>query len=163
MKRDLQSICSPLHKKNLPTQNFNRKKRRFFATPKANRKFRKENNFGLTLYQLLPKFSAPARVRDHYGAAHYVGHSEDFVNFFCGNALFVAFTQVVLDAVVAAEHHTGYQAQHFFCLYRQRAFGIRIRIQVKKPVDDFVVFAEDHLIHFGPVVVEFLHHKKVKN
>lgn len=68
----------------------------------------------------------------------------------------MTFDEVVFYSVVAAEYHTSYQSQHFLGAGRYRTLGISIGIQVEQPVNDHIILAEYHLVHFAPVFVEFL-------
>ncbi len=110
----------------------------------------------LACYQFFPKLSAAAGMRYHYSAANDIGHGKYLVYFVSTQPLLVAFDEVILDAVVAAQYHAGHKAQHLLGLYTQRPFGIRIGIQVKEPVDHLILLAEYHLVHLAPVFVEFL-------
>ena len=109
-----------------------------------------------TLLPAPPKLRSPAGMGYHYGAAHYIGYREYLVHFFGTQPLFMAFNEVVLNAVVAAQYHAGHQAQHLLSLNTQSPFGICIGIEVKEPVDHLILLAEYHLVHLAPVVVKFL-------
>ena len=61
----------------------------------------------------------PAQVRDHDGAADDQAHGERFLELGRGHAAFGALDDVVADAVVAAQHQRGDEAEQFFSLRRR--------------------------------------------
>ena len=57
---------------------------------------------------------------------------------FGGYSFLMALAEVVFDAIIAAKHHTGHQAQHFFGADRQGTVCIGIGVQVEQAVDDLL-------------------------
>lgn len=111
---------------------------------------------GLLTDQGFPVFRSPACMRNDDGAANDIGHCKDLVQLGCGNTLLIAFAQVVFDAVVAAQHHAGHEAQHLLGLRAQRPFFISVGVEVPEPFHHQVVLAEDHFIHSRAIVIELL-------
>ena len=117
---------------------------------------RRKPGSGLLLrLQCLPILRRAAGMGDDNGTTHNVCHGKDLVHLIGRDTLIVAFAKVILDAVVATEHHAGHEAQHFLGAHGQGALGIGIGIEIEEAVDDLILLAEDHLIHLSPVVVEF--------
>ena len=96
-------------------------------------------------------------MRDTDRTADHIGDGENFKNLIARDAQLVAFTEVVFDTVVAAQHHGGNEAQHFFGFYIERAFLIGLVIEAPETFDDLVVVGQNALVHAGAVVVEFFY------
>jgi hypothetical protein len=67
----------------------------------------------------------------------------------------MTLTQMVFDAIITAQNHTGYQTQHFFGLYIQCTFLIGIGIQVPQTFHDQIAISQNHVIHAFAVLIEF--------
>ena len=109
----------------------------------------------LPLLKFLPIFHCPARVGDTNGTTDHVGNGENFKNLLGRDAEFVAFAEVIFDAVVATQHHRSHEAEHFFGAYIERAFLVSLIVEAPKSFDDFVVVRQNALVHAGAVIIEF--------
>lgn len=107
--------------------------------------------------QFIPKFDRAAGVRDANRAADEVSNCKNFKNLVARNAQFVALAEMILDAIIAAQHHRSDQTKHFFGLHIERTFLVSLVVEAPKSFDDFVVVSEDALVHPGAVVVEFFY------
>ena len=120
--------------------------------------FGKGHNFLISQFlnfQFLPILHRPAGVRDADGATHEVGHGKHLEDFGTGDANLVASAEVVADAVVAAEHHRGYEAEQLLGFYVERPGFVGGFVEGKKAVERLVVLGKYLFVHLRPVVVEF--------
>jgi hypothetical protein len=108
-----------------------------------------------TLLQQVPVFDGATGMGYYNGSANDVGYRKNLQHFRRAHFLLEAFFEVVFDAVVAAQHHGSYQAQHLFGTRIQCSIGIGVGIEVKQSFDDQVVGTQQALIHFGAVIPEF--------
>src|SRR5689334_1197654 len=76
----------------------------------------------------------PADHQRHVERLHHFGFSD---------ARTYALNQVVVDAIVAAQHHRGYQPEQFLRACVQRAVGIGGTVEVEEALDAQVVAAQD--------------------
>jgi hypothetical protein len=88
--------------------------------------------------------------------ADHIGDGEHFEELVGIDAHFVAFFEVVLDAVITAQYHRGDEPQHFLGTRVESALLVGLVIEAPEAFDDLVVVGEDALVHAGAVVVEFL-------
>jgi hypothetical protein len=65
--------------------------------------------------------------------------------------------QVVFDAVVTAQYHASYQSQHFLGFLIQGTILIGVGIKVPKALHNKIIFTQDHLVHFFPVIIKILY------
>lgn len=94
---------------------------------------------------------------DDDGAANNIGYREYLINLICSQSQFMAFAQMILDAIIATQYHAGHQAQHFLGLHVQCSFLIGIGIQVPKALHHQIALAQDDIIHPFPVFIEFVY------
>lgn len=107
--------------------------------------------------QLFPEFSASSSVRYHNCAPYDICHCKNLINLLRCNSQLVTFAQMIFYTIITSQHHTRHQSQHLLRFYRKSSFGVGIGIEVEKTVDHFVLFAEDHIVHFGTVGVKFVY------
>ena len=91
---------------------------------------------------------------DADGAADHVGHREDFKYLIGADAEFVAFAEVVFDAVIAAQYHGSHKTEHFLGFYVEGALLVSLVVEAPEAFDHFVVLCQNALVHAGAVVVE---------
>jgi hypothetical protein len=108
-----------------------------------------------SLYKFFPVFHSPTRMWDTDGTADHIGHGKYFVYLVGIHAQFVAFAEVVFDTIVAAQHHRGYEAEHFFGGYVEGTFLVGLVVKTPKAFDYLVVVCQNPLVHALAVVVEF--------
>jgi hypothetical protein len=98
---------------------------------------------------------------DNDRATYQICYHKHFVHLIVLYAGFVAFAEVVFNAIVAAEYHGGYKAKHFFCFYIQGAIGIGGGIEREETFDIGIGRFHYPVVHFGTigfkVVNEFSH------
>jgi len=110
----------------------------------------------LLILQFFPVFHCPAGVRNHNGSANQVRYRKNLENLIGCHAKFVAFSQMIFDAIVAAKHHRRNQAKHFL------GFGAQSTVLVGQCVDTvnafhyFVICRHDFVVHPGAVVVKIV-------
>ncbi|KAG1449444.1 hypothetical protein G6F57_016628 [Rhizopus arrhizus] len=102
---------------------------------------------GGAAFELVEEIDRAAQVRDHDRAADHQADREGLEELFAGHPGVLALGHVVADAVVAAQHHRGHQAQQFLGLHVQRAGLVGLRIQREEAAHHLVRFAQDALVH----------------
>src|SRR5579859_755975 len=95
-----------------------------------------------------------AEVRNSNGAADDEGDIEGIDDFFTLPAFFSAADEVVGDAVVAAEHGAGDQAEEFLGLGAERTGLIGLMVQSEEAFDAEMAGAEDLLVKVGASFLE---------
>src|SRR5512146_1213855 len=86
---------------------------------------------------------------NHDAPAHHQPHREQLLELLVGHALFGAAKDVVGDAVVAAEHERGDQAEHLLDLGAEHAGLVGPVVQREEAVDREVAGAQDRVVHPG--------------
>jgi hypothetical protein len=107
--------------------------------------------------KFFPVFGSSAGMRDDNGASDNISHGEYFVQLFRGDPELMTFAEVIFNAIVAAQHHAGYQAKHFLGLFIKRTIFIGISVEVPQPFHYQVILAQYHFVHPRPVVIEIIH------
>ena len=85
-------------------------------------------------------------MRDHDGAADDQAHGERFLELGRGHAALGALDDVVADAVVAAQHQRGDEAEQLFGLGGQRAVLVRFTVEAEETLDHPVVAGQNALV-----------------
>ena len=109
----------------------------------------------LLLLKFLPILHRAAGVGDANRTADHIGDRKNFKNLVSGDAEFVAFAEVIFDAIVATQHHGRHETEHFFGAHIERTFLISLVVEAPKSFDDFVVVRQNALVHASAVVIEF--------
>ena len=89
-------------------------------------------------------------------AAYDEANREDFFDFGCGEALIVAFAQMVVDAVVTPQHQLSYQAKHLFGAAGQHIVAVYLAVQTEEALDLFVGMLQHQVVELLTLVVKFL-------
>ena len=89
-----------------------------------------------------------------YRATHQIGNGKDLEQLLRGHPDFMAGAQMIADAVVAPEHHTGHEAEQFFGFHVECAIGISGFVEGKKAVEGLVFLGEDFVVHLRSVIIE---------
>ncbi len=96
-------------------------------------------------------FYSVTQMGDHDAAAHNQPDIEGVVKLFIAPSGIDALDDVVIDAVVAAEHHRRDQSKQFLRLRIQRTVMIRIRVEIVKALNAKMVDLANPRIHFSTV------------
>jgi hypothetical protein len=91
------------------------------------------------------------------GTADHIGYGKNFEDLIGRYAQFMAFPQVVFDAVIATQYHGSNQTKHLLGGYVKRPFLVGLVIQTPESFDYFVVVGKYALIHSGAVVIKFFY------
>src|SRR5687768_2893370 len=94
-------------------------------------------------------------MRNDNRSANNIRNSKKLVHLLRSDFKLMTLTEVILNAVVATQHHTCCQSKHFFGFFIKRTVFIGIRIQVPKSLHYQVILTEDDIIHLLPVIIEF--------
>lgn len=76
------------------------------------------------------------------GATHQVGDGKDLKNLLPADAKFMAGAEVVADAVVAAQHHRGDEAEEFLGFHIQGPRFVAMLVEGKEAVERLVVLGK---------------------
>src|SRR5690606_21523668 len=108
----------------------------------------------LSRLQRLPILRRPPHVRDEDRSADDQGDGACLIDLLLAHAEFMATSQVIADAVIAAQDHGGDEAEQFLGYLGKRAVLIGLVVQAEETLDDLVVVREDEVVHPLPVIVE---------
>ena len=97
--------------------------------------------------QPVEEIDRAAQVRDHDAAAHHQPDREGLEHLVAVDAGLLALGDVVADAVVAAQHQRGDQAQQLLGLHVQRAGLVGLGIEREEAPHHLVGLGEDALVH----------------
>jgi hypothetical protein len=111
-------------------------------------------NRKLLLFEAFPILNSATSMRNYNRSPNNIRYSERFEYFVFCYTQFVAFSEVILDAIITTQDHRGDQSEQFFGLHRKCAFLVSIGVEVEKAFENEVVLGKDFLIHAGAVVVE---------
>jgi hypothetical protein len=96
-------------------------------------------------------------VRNTDGATHHIGHCENLEDLFGGDIEFMAFAEVILDTIIAAQHHGSYQSEHLLGLHIECSLLIGLVIETPEAFDNLVVLRHQTVVHAGAVIVELFY------
>ena len=88
-----------------------------------------------------------AQVRNDDRAAHDQPHAERLEELVAVHAGVAALRHVVRNAVVAAQHHRGDEAEQLLRLHVERAGLVGLGVEREEAAHHLVVFREDALVH----------------
>lgn len=106
------------------------------------------------MLQRFPIFKSSTQVRDDDGSADQGCDSHSFVHFLRSESNLLAFTQVVLHAVVAPQHQGARKADELLGFYIQNTGRIGIRVKIEYSFQDQIVCSADLVIHALTVFVK---------
>jgi hypothetical protein len=99
------------------------------------------------LLQLVEEIDRAPQVRDHDAAADHQADRERLEHLVAVDAGLLALGHVVADAVVAAQHHRGHQAEQLLGLHVQRAGLVGLGVEREEPAHHLVGLGQDALVH----------------
>jgi hypothetical protein len=89
-------------------------------------------------------------VGNHDAPAHHEAHGEDLQHLLVGDPFLLAAHDMIGDAVVAAEHQRGHQAEQLLRLDAQRSRLVGPVVQGKEAIDGEIPAAQNDGIHPFP-------------
>src|SRR5690606_23203290 len=101
----------------------------------------------LSRLEAIEEVDGPAQVRDHDRSADHQPDRKRFEHFVAVQPRILALGHVVADAVVAAQHQGGDQAEQFLGLHVQRAGLVGLGVQGEEPAHDLVGLGQDAFVH----------------
>jgi hypothetical protein len=84
-------------------------------------------------------FNCVAQMRNHDAATYYQTHVESFDHLGIASSSFHALEDLIIDAIVATQHHVCYQTEQFFGLRRQGTILVSCLIEVELSVNSQVM------------------------
>lgn len=96
-------------------------------------------------------------MRYYDGATNQVGNRKNFEEFVGAYTLFMAFSEMIADTVIAPKYHRGYESEQLFGFNGQGTLLVGAGIQGPEAFKVSIALRKNLLIHFLAVGIEFVY------
>src|SRR5690606_3104832 len=126
----------------------------FWRSPMRALHLRSSSRSRLNMIQFLPVFKSPAQMRNYNGTSNKGGKSHRLVYLFGAKTSFVAFSEVISDAVVASQDKRTGQTNKLLRADVEAPFCVCIRVEVKDPFNKQIIRTQNLFVYPAAICIE---------